>query len=538
MQIAEQEPSSCIRKDPCPECDSSDACAVYDDGHAHCFSCDAHFPRYEEGDTKAAPREQAGGLLTVTYAAIPSRKVPYEVARSNGYGTSTHRGQPVQVAEYCDATGKVTAQKIKTAAKDFTILGDAKAMRLWPMHRFASRGKKLLICEGETDLLCWQSVQGNKWPAVSIPNGASGAKKAILKCLEWVEGYDEVVICFDADAPGQEAALEVAQVLKPGKARIMQLPQGCKDICEAVQKGQTEQLVRNYWNAQPYRPDGIVGSDKLLEALLNPPKSGTPYPWEGLNKKLRGIRPSELVTLTAGTGVGKSSVAGLLAHHLIKTGHKIGYISLEESLTRTAERLVGVSMGRQLHLDRTGITPEDLTKVWDAEFKDNVVVFNHFGTMDSERLLSVIRHMRQADEVEFIFLDHLSILVSGWGDGDERRLIDNVMTALRSIVEQTGVGMILISHLKAPGDTKKSHEEGARPKLNDLRGSASIKQISDIVIGIQRDQSGEDGDSNTSTMHVLKNRPIGLLGEAGKLRYNQETGIMEEIEDGATDYGF
>lgn len=535
--------SQLVRRDPCPnaDCGSSDGFAVYDDGHGYCFVCEKHVQNYEEGaEAPPAPevKHAASGLLkSVVYPAIPSRNVKASVARSHGYGKATLSGEDVQVAEYRNARGEVVAQKIKTRNKDFSIRGNAKEMGLWQQHRWraSAKCKRLLITEGETDLLAWQSLEtnGDRFPAVSIPNGAAAAVKSIKKAIDFVESFDEVVICFDNDDAGREAAEKVAQELKPGKARIMQVPQGSKDICEAIQNKKHRQLLDAYWNAKVYRPDGVVGGEDILKALMNPPPPGVPYPWDGLNQKLQGLRQSELVTVTAGTGVGKSTLVGQLAHHLIKQGHRIGYISLEESLGRTAERLVSAEIGKPLHLSREGITEEQLTKTWNEVFEGRLVIFNHFGSMDAETLMRRVKFMRVAEGVEFVFVDHLSILVSGWGDGDERRLIDNVMTELRSICEQTGVGMILISHLRAPQGGEKSHEEGGRPKLNQLRGSKSISQISDAVIAIARDQQGDD--PNKAELVVLKNRHIGLLGSAGTLTYNPDTGRLEENAD---DFGF
>lgn len=149
--------------------------------------------------------------------------------------------------------------------------------------------------------------------------------------------------------------------------------------------------------------------------------------------------------------------------------------------------------------------------------------------MDAEGLTQRVKYMRVAEGVDFVFVDHLSILVSGWGDGDERRLIDNVMTELRSICEQTGVGMVLISHLRSPTQGEKAHEEGGRPKLNQLRGSKAISQLSDAVIAIQRDQQGDD--PHTSEVVVLKNRFSGRTGLACKLRYDVDSGLMQEVSD-------
>ena len=522
--------SQLLHHGPCSSCDSSDACAVYDDGHAYCFSCETHFPSVE-GPPQEEPKVRSEGLLSVQYSAIPKRGITLDVARSNGYGVGTWNGQKVQVAEYCNEKGEVVAQKIKTADKKFTILGDAKQMRLWPMHRFRNGGKRLLITEGETDLLAWQSLpsQANRWPAVSVPNGAPAARKAIAKCLEFVESYDEVILCFDNDDAGRGAVEDVCNLLTPGKVKVMQLPQGCNDICDAVQQGRSAELQELYWSASAKRPDGIVGSEEILEALLKKPEFGVDYPWEGLTDMLHGLRRKELVTLTAGTGVGKSSVAGIIAHSLVKRGIRIGYISLEESLARTAERLVSAELGRPLHLTRDGVTDELLKSTWKETFDEMVVIFNHFGSMDAEGLTQRVKYMRVAEHVDFVFIDHLSILVSGWGDGDERRLIDNVMTELRSICEQTGVGMILISHLRSPNQGEKSHEEGGRPKLNQLRGSKAISQLSDAVIAIQRDQQGED--PHTSEVVVLKNRFSGRTGLACKLRYDVDSGLMQEVSD-------
>ena len=71
-------------------------------------------------------------------------------------------------------------------------------------------------------------------------------------------------------------------------------------------------------------------------------------------------------------------------------------------------------------------------------------------------------------ETRVVFLDHLSILLSGL-DGDERRMLDITMTRLRSLVERTGIAMFLVSHLRRTTNDK-SHEEGGRVTLGQLAG--------------------------------------------------------------------
>jgi len=130
-------------------------------------------------------------------------------------------------------------------------------------------------------------------------------------------------------------------------------------------------------------------------------------------------------------------------------------------------------------------------------------------------------------DVDFVVLDHISIVVSGIGDGDERRLIDNTMTALRSLVEETKIAMILVSHLKRPEG--RGHEEGRAVSLADLRGSQAIAQLSDMVIALERSQQAEEPeDRNKTTVRILKNRFSGETGVACTLSYDRDTGRLNE----------
>jgi twinkle protein len=103
------------------------------------------------------------------------------------------------------------------------------------------------------------------------------------------------------------------------------------------------------------------------------------------------------------------------------------------------------------------------------------------------------------------------------------------MTRLRSLVQETGAGVLLVSHLKRP-DGNKGHEEGQRTTLAQLRGSAAIGQLSDIVIGLERDLQDEDS-KNITTIRCLKNRFSGVTGVCCNLRFDPDTGRMSEAVD-------
>jgi twinkle protein len=93
--------------------------------------------------------------------------------------------------------------------------------------------------------------------------------------------------------------------------------------------------------------------------------------------------------------------------------------------------------------------------------------------------------------------------------------------------------MILVSHLKRPDG--KGHEDGAQTSLSQLRGSAAIGQLSDIVIGVERDQQDPES-KHFSNLRVLKNRYTGDTGLASCLEYNPETGRMAETRNAPVEF--
>ena len=152
-------------------------------------------------------------------------------------------------------------------------------------------------------------------------------------------------------------------------------------------------------------------------------------------------------------------------------------------------------------------------------------MYDHFGSTDVDLICNRIRFMAKALDVQWVILDHISILVSGLATGDERKLIDMAMTKLRTLVQEIDIGLIVVSHLRRPeGD--RGHEDGAKVRLGQLRGSHAIAQLSDICLSLQVDP--EDPHSNVRHLFVLKNRFTGQTGSADTLVYNQETGRLRD----------
>jgi twinkle protein len=160
----------------------------------------------------------------------------------------------------------------------------------------------------------------------------------------------------------------------------------------------------------------------------------------------------------------------------------------------------------------------------------NLFLYDHFGSLSPDIIYNRIEYMAVGLDVKVVFLDHLSILMSGMdGSFDERRLLDKTMTNLRELVQKTKISLFLVSHLRRT-QNDKSHEEGARVSLAQLRGSQAIAQLSDNVFGLERDQQSSE-NQDQSVLRVLKNRYSGDVGIASTLQYNKTTCKFDEITD-------
>ena len=524
-----------VSRGACPHegCGSSDAYTVYADGHTKCYSCRKQ--TFPQRNVELNPYKVSGEIVS----ALFERKITKQTADKFGttvvgYGTDnyTHR------YKYVDSNGsKVATKTRKISDKAFGCEGNLHKAVLYGQHLFKKGGKYVTICEGEVDAMSVYQMLGKKYPnspCVSVKSGATSAKKNVKENFEFLDSFENVVLCFDNDEAGNKASEEVAQLFSPKKCRVISLE--LNDPSAYLVEDKEADFIRSWWNAEPYTPAGIINLQKLGEDLFKDEDVySCPFPWSDLNDSTYGMRGKELITFTSGAGMGKSSIVRELMHHLLlNTKDNIGVLALEESIKNTALSIMSVSANARLYIKeiRDKYSLKELKK-WQDETVNTgrFYAFDHFGSIGNDEILSRVRFMAQALDCKWIIIDHLSIIVSGQEIDDERKTIDVIMSKLRSIVEQTGVGMLLVSHLRRPqGD--KDFNDGREVSLGHLRGSASIAQLSDSVIALERDQQASDERlAHTLKVRILKNRYCGTLGVACHLFYDKNTGRLKQVDN-------
>ena len=535
--------SKWISRGQCPCGESSKGYNIHADGHAFCFSCNKRFnnvgeAKMETGFQKTGEVVDMQNRITSTgdYGGITDRRISEQTARK--YRTKIRQDGSMithHYYEYFNSDGSHVATKVRQVeGKKIWSQGNIGDALLFGQNLFKSGGKYITIVEGEIDAMSVYEMLGSKWAVVSIKNGVQSAVQNCKQHLEYLNSFENVVVCFDTDKPGVEASQKVAQLFEPNKCKIVRLDY--KDPNEYLKMGKAKDFVQDWWSAESYTPAGIVNLAKLGDELYEEEYCETiPYPWSAMNEKTYGMRTGELVTFTSGAGMGKSSIMRELMHHILKNSNdNIGILALEESTKNTAFNIMSVEANQRLYIKeiRNQFAREQLNK-WQKETigSGRFFAFDHFGSIGNDEILSRVRYMAKSLDCKWIFLDHLSILVSGQDEGDERKSIDVLMTKLRSLVEETGVGLLLVSHLRRPsGDL--GHENGKEVTLSHLRGSASIAHLSDSVIALERNQQSDDEViACTTTIRILKNRYTGETGVCSYLHYDKKSGRMSQIDN-------
>ena len=532
---------------PCPDCGSSDALAYYPE-NTYCFSCKAHrhlkstgevdhsipVTYIEKGTFKPmATVQQQFNSDRLNFSPIIDRKIDVDTCRKYGVKQGTTNGKACHVYPYYDKdTKEHIVNKIRIVdTKEFFSEGEKhKKTGLFGQHLFSEGGKFITITEGELDCLAAYQMMGSKWPVISIRNGAASALNEIKYNLDYLGSFQHVVLCFDNDEPGIKATREIANLLEPGRCKIMHLSK--KDACEYLMHGQTQKFVQDFWNARTYTPEGILCGPDIEKILFSEEKiESYPYPWDSLNSMTYGMRRGELVLVTAGSGIGKSSVMRELAHYLMKTANeKVGCLFLEESVRKTSDGILSIEADKKFHIpasEQNVWTQEDRKQAYeDMNRLENAVFWNHFGSTSLDNLLSRIRYMAKGLDCKYIILDHISIVV--YDLGDERKAIDTAMLKLRTLVQELNIHLMVVCHLSRPSGT--GHEEGASVSLKELRGSHSLAQLPDMIFALERNnQAVSEQERSRTLIRILKNRFSGETGPVTMLLWNKNNGRLTEV---------
>lgn len=523
---------------PCPLCGSHDAAAFRDDGSGFCFSCGKHIPAssssgrtadFDPVNLGSTPSEaskfkdnkkveQPSKTLVTqkvlqTFRGIePETYERFKVRMVAGDGHDPFLVFPRPDGTYLNRN---------MTKKEFWATGESNGkIDLFGSDLFSENSAKAVtITEGYFDTLAAFQMLGSKYPVLGVKSAAT-AKSECAKAHAYLNSFEKIYLAFDSDEAGQEAAKKVAMLFDFNKVYLVKLGD-LKDANGYLMDGDIRGFEKTWWAAKRFLPEGILSSfaefDKIIDEDVDKPS--IPYPWETLQGMTYGIRGGEVVLFTALEGIGKTEVFRAIEYHLLKTtGENLGIIHLEEGKARTLKGLAGYELKRPVHLPEWQVSKDELKDVIRrvSGRDERVHIYSHFGSDDPDDLLGTVRFLAGACDCKFVFLDHISMVVSGLQGEDERKALDYLSTRLAMMVEELQFTLFMISHVNDEGQT---------------RGSRNIAKVADLRIDLARDIKSESLEIRNKTfMTCAKNRFAGKTGPAGVLHFDADTFMLSEYD--------
>lgn len=547
---------------PCPSCGSSDALSLYDDGHSYCFSCSKYFPVDKEENlgydtvyrgeknsltdgiplvyTNSIVKDKSKGIVNSNSIGIEKEYIPKVIPKVDDYtlefvklrGVSRETFAKYSVKARISSEGlpvalqfpySDSAYKVKSlVAKEFWAEGPLReATSLFGQEVFGPASNlAITITEGELDAVSAYQMLGSKYPVVSV-RSAQSARKDCEASFQYLNSFEKIYVCFDNDRAGKEAEKSLRGLFDGNKVYHVELNPELKDANGYLTSGREKEFVNAWWNAKNYLPEGVINSFSDIEKILNSKdnESIAQYPFPTLNEMTYGIRSKELVLFTAQEKVGKTEVMRAIEHHLLKTtDYNIGIIHLEEQEKRSVQGLVSYELGVATHLPDAGIPTVDQLEAYKRLVKvdGRLHFYKHFGSDDADNILDVIRYLVGVQHCKFVFLDHITMLVTGQETDDERQKLDYISTRLAMMTRELDFTLFLVSHVNDNGQT---------------RGSRNISKVADLILHMDRDIEADSFDIRNQTKLICRgNRFASSSGPSGILWFDAKSYTVKELE--------
>jgi twinkle protein len=551
-----------VEEIPCPSCRkegrdrSGDNLKVFEqeDGskNGFCFSCkggEGLFFKDPYGDvaegttmTKAKPSaaEIAAKIKEIgdcPIKALPERKLKRQTCEDYGVrvGFSESDGTTVDTHYYPDTKGgEICGYEVRNLEKKgFYSVGDRRgAVDLWGANvAKQAKAKNLYITEGRADCMALyqaltDGLAGTKWeskisPAVvSLTRGSSAAVKDVLNNRALLDMFDEVVLVFDNDEPGQKAVKAVLKVMPSCKvANIpkleyadpftgeLKITKDANDMLFADKADELQNIAT--WKAQVVRQGLVLDVEDFIEEAMEKPKMGIPFPWPSVTRETYGLRPHTVHVIGAAPKIGKSDHEyQCIEWFSMVQKQKIGVFDLENPPKKTCKKIASKYAGLDYTKPDSIYVDDDLRRHMMAQ--NGIVRFYDRGaSRDWADIRITIEEMHLLDGINIFFIDPLTALVSRYTSSEANDKLNAICTDIADLVYKYPISLLIYTHVNPKQKGQRPHEKGAQVLSSEFTGSRAMEKWFHYGWGIRRDRSPESEAPNQSFLDMLFDRDFG-----------------------------
>lgn len=566
-----------VKHTSCPECGSSDGLAVYeDDGGCHCFVCGYTVPSSSHRQSKqnkpkqSIERKEKLKDIEIKPSTKPSitdeenqeikartvigangfRSIRDDIYRIFGVRHTIDENNEVAEQFYpVTQEGQLSGYKIREVPKNFRSKGRTGAeCDLFMQFKFNRGGKYVCITEGEIDALSAyqmlhdynKSKQSDYETAVVSPTTGANSKKQIAAQYKFLDSFENIILMYDSDKAGQDAAEELIKYLPKGKVKIAKLRY--KDPNEYLMQGKQKEFISDFYSAKPFVPVGVLGSGEIADSMrdeFKTPKIPLPPFMHKLQDMMAGGVPlGRIVNLGSSSGSGKSTIIDEIVYFMLfNSPYKVGVVTLESTTGQYGVKLLSRHISLKLEL----LENETVLKMLESDEikKKEKELFwtengeHRFYLVDDrdggvENVKDAIENLIIGCGCKVIVLDPVNDVIGTLSNEDQ----ESFYGWQKGMVKSHNCTFYNVMHTRKTSGGQKAGSVGADLHEEDLMGASSAYKSAACNLMFSRNKEAEDPiERNTTLMKATKIRWTGKTGIAGKYYYDIEKHTLYDLDD-------
>lgn len=194
-----------------------------------------------------------------------------------------------------------------------------------------------------------------------------------------------------------------------------------------------------------------------------------------------GLKPGQLVTVGARTGVGKTALATNMALAAAKQGHRVQYFTIEllrnEIIDRFACCMGGINT---YNMASRQFSDYDLAKIYDvAKELYKLPITIEWKTKRSwETVESLIRREKRLKNLKVAFIDYIQQFRTSRRFSCRREEIIYITGCAKELAQELEITIVIVAQV----NRKVNDDPNSIPNITDLKESGSIEEDSNVVI--------------------------------------------------------
>jgi replicative DNA helicase len=202
--------------------------------------------------------------------------------------------------------------------------------------------------------------------------------------------------------------------------------------------------------------------------------------FQGVDDIIEGFRAGQLITIGAGTGVGKSAFAINIAANILKQNISAAIWSFEMDEKEVLQRLFSVITSISYKTTKQAQKEERYNQIRDyLKNQESELIVKTKPLRNLNAFYLTCRNLVQKKKIKVVIIDYLQLIhLHDLAASNRTNQIEYITNNFKNIASELGITIIILSQL-----SREHHKrDDPTPKLSDLRDSGSIEQDSNVVM--------------------------------------------------------